>query len=96
VTVDDRQEYVRIYHHDVEMWLSTHLSEVPERFRDLVRKFILYCRRTGVKDITIYTYLPKLRNFLTYLHEQGVEDICDIDEDLIYDFVKYLENERYY
>ena len=69
------------------------MPEVPEKFRDLVRKFVLYCRRTGVKDVTTYVYLGRIRNFLRYLHEQGIEDICEIDEDIVYDFLQHLEEE---
>ncbi len=51
-------EDVLIYHHDVDKWVENHLSEVPERFRQWFRRSITYCRKTGVKDTTLYTYLP--------------------------------------
>jgi len=89
--VDERKEYELIYSHSIGKWLENHLNEIPESFRDLFKQFIRYCKRTGVKDVTLYTYLPKLRNFLQYLDSQGIDNICDIDEDLIYDFIQSLE-----
>ncbi|NPA99905.1 MAG: site-specific integrase, partial [Crenarchaeota archaeon] len=53
-----------------------------------------YCRATGVKDVTIYSYLPRLHNFLIYLHKQSIDNICDIDEYLIQDFTRWLEEKE--
>ncbi|NPB00983.1 MAG: tyrosine-type recombinase/integrase [Crenarchaeota archaeon] len=89
--MNNRWEYEKIYHHSVEKWLERHLGKVPEKFRELFLRFVRYCRRTNVKEVTLYTYLPRLRNFLQYLHEQGIDNICEIDEDLVYDFIHELE-----
>ena len=77
----------RTYHHSVETWLRNNLPEIPERFHDLVKKFVLYCRRTGVKDVSTYTYLSKLKNFLKYLNEQDIGNIIEKILDLKYEIL---------
>ncbi len=46
-----------IYHFDVKYWLNNHLSEVPENYKLWIRKFAMYCRSSGVSEISIYAYL---------------------------------------
>ncbi|GEM_PF-1184124 len=86
----ESMEDLAIYHHSVEKWVENHSHEVPECFRSWFRRFIIYCRRTGVKDIALYTYLPKVRDFLKFLHENGVNDVKDVDEDVVAEFLEHL------
>ena len=81
-----------IYHHDVKKWIENHLHEIPECFRDIFIKFVRYCKRHGLSELTIYNYLPRVREFLKFLYENGVRNVKEINEDLIIEFFDELKN----
>lgn len=82
----DFSQYTLISHS-----LHLHFSNVPAVFKDIVKNYMLLEIISGnIKATTLCSHFHIISSTLNYLYELGVDDIRDIDETYVSDFVDSL------
>ncbi|TQD28263.1 tyrosine-type recombinase/integrase [Methanolobus vulcani] len=68
---------------------------ISQRNKDLINRFIVHCRREGLKKSTITTYVNFLRWMIEKLEKIGyTKDIDELEQDDFDEFLIYLEDEE--